>query len=77
MAASFQVLVIIVNAIPEIIHVFKLELDVLAEIDMRIQGIRQRDGIAFVAHDRIAVRYHMLRVVSVEGENLHEVKMIS
>ena len=47
MAAAFQVLVIIVNTIPEIIHVFKLELNVLAEINMRIQCIRQREGITF------------------------------
>ena len=50
MAAALQVGVIIVYTISEIIHVFQLELDVLAKVDMCVEGVGQRNGVSLVAH---------------------------
>jgi len=77
MAAALQVGVIIVYTISEIIHVFQFELDVLAEIYMCVEGVGQRNRISLVAHHRITMRHYMFRVISIKGEDLHEVEIVS
>ena len=50
MAAALQVGVIIVYTISEIVHVFQFELDVLAKVDMCVEGVGQCNRISLITH---------------------------